>query len=475
MQKVLKIVILLCSVISATAQNYDIKEFGAVADTTKLSTEAIQRAIDSCADNGGGTVVIPAGKYLATTIYLKDNVNLYLSPGSIIYASRKESDYQQYTFKNGAADMSTATALVAAFNANNISITGTGELNCRAERESFRREPQVKLNDSITGREIENAIKYGADYQSKYRKVPPCPGAICLIGCHEVTLRDINVVESSGWGVHIQWCEKVHVDGLNITSSEINGVNSDGLDIDGCQLVTIANCIIDTGDDALCIKTTKSDEVEHPCRNLAITNCILRSSSAALKIGTESHYDFENIAISNCIIDGANRGLNMIVRDGGNVNNVTINNLIINTERKATFWWGNGDPMWFIVYKRDGAASAGSINNVNISNIIGHGQSGVRIEGFDGDIKNITLKDFQLFMNPETEIDHRARNAFSFEKVKELKIDQCSVEWDGEEAEWESAFNFKDIEGLQLGAIQAPMSPNKKFEAIRKINVTEIK
>lgn len=475
MHKILGVVILICSVLSATAQNYNIKDFGAVADSTILSTAAIQSAIDKCANDGGGTVVIPAGKYVSTTIYLKDNVNLFLSSGAIIYASRKESDFTSHAFNIGAADMSTAMALVVAFNAKNISITGSGELNCRAEREPFRRNPQLMLTDSITGREIENAIKYGVDYQSKYRKVPPCPGAISLLGCNEVTLNGFKVVESSSWGIHIQWCENVHVEGLSITSSDIDGVNSDGLDIDGCQRVTISNCIIDTGDDALCIKTTKNDNTQHPCRNLAITNCILRSSSAALKIGTESHYDFENIVISNCIIDGANRGLNMIIRDGGNVRNVIISNVIINTERKATFWWGNGDPLWFIVYKRPEAKNAGSISDVTIRDIIAHGQSGLRIEGFHGDINNITIKDFQLFMLPENAIDKRARNAFSFEKVNNLKLDNCSVEWVGNEAEWESAFMFKDIDGLRLESIRAPKAPNKKFKAIRKISVTETK
>jgi hypothetical protein len=165
----------------------------------------------------------------------------------------------------------------------------------------------------------------------------------------------------------------------------------------------------------------------------------------------------------------------MIIRDGGNVRNVIISNVIINTERKATFWWGNGDPLWFIVYKRPEAKNAGSISDVTIRDIIAHGQSGLRIEGFHGDINNITIKDFQLFMLPENAIDKRARNAFSFEKVNNLKLDNCSVEWVGNEAEWESAFMFKDIDGLRLKSIRAPKAPNKKFKAIRKISVTETK
>ena len=116
-------------------------------------------------------------------------------------------------------------------------------------------------------------------------------------------IKDVEVIESSFWAVHLQWCDRVYVDGIHIQSSSVDGVNSDGLDIDGCSNVMISNCVINTGDDALCLKTTRQNNETRPCRWITVNNCILTSSSAALKIGTESHADFENIAVSNCIIN----------------------------------------------------------------------------------------------------------------------------------------------------------------------------
>ncbi len=451
---------------------YNVLDYGAVGDTTTLSTKAIQRAIDDCHGNGGGTVWVPAGNYLSTAIVLKDNVTFHLDAGATIFASRRLSDYEGHKIPMGATDMQAVEVLLMARDAENISVTGTGALHCQAVRESYQRKPVTAVTDSVTGREVFNAAKYGADYLTKFRKVPPCPGAINFTGCTNVHISGIQVIESSGWSVHLQWCDRVYVDGIHIRSSGENGVNSDGLDIDGCSNVMISDCVINTGDDALCLKTTKLHGESRPCQWITINNCILTSSSAALKLGTESHDDFENITVSNCVINNANRGLNMIIRDGGSVRNVSFSNIIINTVRKATFWWGNGDPLWFTVQKRKGAAKAGSIENVTIHNIIARGQSGVRMEAFDGPIENIRIRDFQLFMEPEPVVDKRARNGFLFHGVDGLSMIDCQVGWNKEQPqeEWESAYYFEDVTGLEMVRVKGEAAPNGRFDAFRYVN-----
>ena len=458
--------------LAVNAQTYNVLDYGAAPDTLHLSTEAFQRAVDDCASNGGGTVIVPAGDYLSAAFFLKDNVDLHLSAGATIFASRRTEDYVNHIVV-GAGDMGQVEVLVAAANARNVSITGTGTLNCRAVREGYRRKPQVRVADSITGREIANAARYGADYQSKFRKVPPYTGAVNFTGCTDVHIPDVNVVEANGWSVHLQWCDRVRVHGVHIMSSGENGVNADGLDVDGCSNVTISDCIINTGDDALCIKTTLKEGRTEPCRWITVTGCILTSSSAALKIGTESHSDFENITVTGCVIRDANRGLNMIIRDGGVVRNVVFSNLIINTVRKATFWWGNGDPLWFTIQKRGDIPSAGGIENVTISNVIAHGQSGVRLEGFDGRMKNVRVRDFQLFMHAEQAVDKRARNAYKFYGVDGLSLVDCSVVWDKDnpEEEWESAFFFESVKGLETERVKGEAAPNGRYDAFRYVDV----
>lgn len=468
------------AIINISAANdlvYNVLDYGAVADTTCLSTKAIQSAIDDCSENGGGIVWIPSGNYLVTSLRLKSNVCLHMDGGSTLYASRNVNDYHENRIEVGASDASVSEVVLYAYSENNISVTGKGRIHCQAVREQFRREPQLSVTDSVTGREIANAIKYGVDYQTKYRKVPPCPGAINFTACSNVHIQDIEVIESSFWSVHLQWCKRVIVDGIYIQSDSLNGVNSDGLDIDGCTDVMVSNCVINTGDDALCLKTTRSGGKTRPCRDVTVTNCILTSSSAAFKIGTETFADFENITVSNCIIKNANRGLNMIIRDGGAVRNVIFTNIVINTVRKATFWWGNGDAIWLTIQKRGNIHSAGCIENVTFNHIIAHSQSGVRLEGFSSSINNIRFNDFQLYMEPEHAIDKRARNGFLFYGIADLTLVDCSVRWNKcrPEAAWESAYYFENIDHLDLVRLRGERAPNGKYDAVRLIHVKNAK
>lgn len=439
---------------------YFVTDFGAVADTMHLSSQAFQKAIDACADAGGGDVIVPPGDYLVANIMLKSRVHLRLQTGATLYASRDTADYADVP--TGAADMESCQVVIMARDARDIAISGPGRIHCRAAREQYRREPKdttVENTDFITGREIINAARYGADYRTKYRKVPPCPSAIDLGDCTGVRITDLCVEESSSWGVHLQRCADVSLRGLSIKSSGECGVNSDGLDIDGCQRVTVSDCIIDTGDDALCMKTTECEGKSSPCRDIVITNCVLRSSSAALKIGTESHADFERIAVSNCVINGANRGINIILRDGGNARNIVFSDMVINTVRHAPFWWGNGDPVFFITQRR-GNAQCGAIENVTLRNIIADGQSGVRVENFDSRIANIRFDSFQLTMHPEDgSVDKRARDAFLFKGVDGLWLTSCSVIWDGYQPEWRQPFAFDQVTDLHQWQCTAPAAP----------------
>ena len=474
MKKITWILFGLVSTLSLNAQSfYNIRNYGACADTTQLSTNAIQKAIDDCFGHGGGTVQVPAGNYLCSTVWLKSNVTLHLDAGATIYASRKLSDYT-VSAPFGAADADLGEILIGARNVKNISIEGTGCLNGQAVREMFRRGPQLTV-DSVTGREIANAEKYGADYRTKFRKVPPCPGVINFNGCTNVHLRDFQVVESSQWSVHLQWCEQVYVDGMQIQSSSYNGVNADGLDIDGCSNVMISNCVINTGDDALCLKTTRLEGKSKPCRWVTINNCILTSSSSAFKLGTESYSDFENIVMTNCLIKDANRGICMIIRDGATVKNILFSNIVINTIRKATFWWGNGDAVWLTIQKRGNAALGGKIENVTFSHILAHSQSGVRLEGFSNRMENVSFDGFQLFMEHEDAVDKRSRNGFLFDGVNKLSVMNCEVIWNKANPEpvWESAYLFKNVDGLKMNQMEGEQAPNKKYPAVRMQHVKD--
>ncbi|HEX9829835.1 MAG TPA: glycosyl hydrolase family 28-related protein, partial [Bacteroidota bacterium] len=74
----------------ATFPYYNVRNYGAVGDGKALDSPAIDRAIEACANAGGGTVFLPAGTYLSGSIHLKSNINLHLDAGAVILGAPQE-------------------------------------------------------------------------------------------------------------------------------------------------------------------------------------------------------------------------------------------------------------------------------------------------------------------------------------------------------------------------------------------------
>jgi polygalacturonase len=271
---------------------YNVRDFGASGNASMFDTVPVQKAIDSAHENGGGIVFFPAGKYLVRTIVLKDNVTLYLSTGAIILGS---TDLNTFDEKFGSFIDSQGrrfgTALIFAVNANNISIEGNGTIDGQGYEEHY---PQ--------------------------REGVARPYIIRFIRCRFVKIKDITLVNSAAWVQHYVECEDLFIDGILVHS--FSNKNNDGLNIEGCQRVSISRCNINSEDDSIVLKTLTTN----PCRDIVISDCIISGLKSAIKIGTESIGNFENITITNCAIYGT-RGISLLAVDGGSINNVTISNI----------------------------------------------------------------------------------------------------------------------------------------------------
>ncbi|HOV33787.1 MAG TPA: glycosyl hydrolase family 28-related protein, partial [Candidatus Hydrogenedens sp.] len=104
-------------------------EFGAVGDGKTANTSYIQKAIDTVSNAGGGTIIIPAGKYLTGTIQLKDNVFLYLTPGSVLIGSTNIEDYPELKVSyRSYTDNYSQRTLIFAEKQQNIGIFGYGKI-----------------------------------------------------------------------------------------------------------------------------------------------------------------------------------------------------------------------------------------------------------------------------------------------------------------------------------------------------------
>jgi hypothetical protein len=114
------------------------------------------------------------------------------------------------------------------------------------------------------------------------------------------------------------------------------GANGDGLDIDSCRDVLIDHCNIDTGDDAISLKSGRglaAQQLGRPTENVTIRDCTLISSIyAAIGIGTEMSGGIRNVHVENCVLAGRQNCIFIKSRDGrgGYIEDITGQNLIIN-------------------------------------------------------------------------------------------------------------------------------------------------
>lgn len=318
----------------AGVTSFDVRTYGAKGDGTAKDTGAIQKAIDAAEAQGGGVVLIPAGRYLSGTIHLKSNTTLYLSPGAVILASPDNSDFDPYETLpfQSVSDKETTYfhyALIAADGVHDIAIEGKGVIDG-------------------------NRTKRGG------------PKTVAIKLCQRVTLRDITVQNSPNYSISFWGTDYIDIEGVTV----LNGY-ADGIDPDSCRFVRIVNCYVDSWDDAICPKASPSMGMDQRrgVENLTVTNCVLRTNCSNFKFGTESSGDLKNVAVSNCVMLPRDKGrppisgVSLESVDGSHIDGVSISNLTMTGVRVPVFIRlgnrGRGlDPK-----------VPGSVENVSISNL----------------------------------------------------------------------------------------------------------
>lgn len=302
---------------------YDVKSFGAKGDSTTLDNAAINRAIDTAAAAGGGTVRFPAGTYLSTSIHLKSNICLYIDQGATILAAAASegvsfdppeenptaANYQDFGhthFHN---------SLIWGEGLENISILGPG---------------------LIWGKGLTSSDKPKAGQGNK---------SICLKLCRNVTLRDVSILHGGHFGILATGVDNFTIDNMKFDT------NRDGIDVDCCRNVRISNCSVNSPfDDGICLKSSFGLGFARATENVTITNCQVSGydegsfldgtfkrekrygknkdagPTGRIKFGTESNGGFKNVTISNCLFDYC-RGLALETVDGGLLEDVTITNI----------------------------------------------------------------------------------------------------------------------------------------------------
>lgn len=265
----------------------DVRDFGATGDGKTDDTVSLQKAIDECAANGT-RLKISRGIYKTGTIFLRDNSNIVLKRGAVISGIPELSAYANYggTFVD-AVNRIRGKAILVACDVKNIEITGRGK---------------------ITG----NGHQFDKETNDR-------PFLVRFVNSEDIKVKGIRMEESVSWCFHIDKCKNVYVDGIKVYNR--GNENNDGIDIDSSENVTLINCDVSSGDDAICLKSTS----RRVCRDIYVKNCKISTECGGFKIGTESVGDYENIVCENCYFyDVLACGIKITVTDGAVAKNVKI-------------------------------------------------------------------------------------------------------------------------------------------------------
>lgn len=109
--------------------------------------------------------------------------------------------------------------------------------------------------DPEIAEEQENARRAGVEMKSYYRKGDVQKYLLVLQDSEDIRLEGVTIRNAPLWNVRLQKCNRVWIRGIYLYSDLERGVNSDGIDIVSSSNVLIADSIICTADDAICLKT----------------------------------------------------------------------------------------------------------------------------------------------------------------------------------------------------------------------------
>lgn len=442
---------------------YKVQAFGATGDGRFNDGPSIQRAIDTCHANGGGQVLLPAGRtYLSGTIALKSHVELRIERGAILQASWNPQDYDHAllstALSGGRPDTFPAFALITADRAENIAVTGGGV--------------------------IDGAGRYYVEEDTGYiyRMQPNRPFTFYLVGCRNITINDVTVRDGALWTIRLTGCEDAVIHGVRI-QNDLKLPNNDGIDLDRCRYVRISDCHIVCGDDCIALKACQESEGMGACENITVIGCTLISTSSALVVGCECRSPMRNVIFDSCVVQASHRGLAIHLSEECDVENILFSNMIVETRIFHEGWWGRGEPIYVVALPWTAEHTVGTVRRVRFTNVLARSESGVVVVGTESrNIEELLFENvcveldrwskwsggrLDLRPNPGEPMPASPTNGFLFRNARDVTVRNCSVVWGKSRAEeFRHALLAENVEGLTLEGFRGTSALPDRYEAV---------
>ena len=335
-------------------RSVSITDFGAVAgDSLRLSGEAINLAILEMNQQGGGTVVVPDGVFYTGPITMKSNVRLHLSDSAVLkFVPDVRLYFPAVLTRWEGVDCWNARPLIYAFGETNIAITGGGTIDGGAgpdnwwkrqreiERSDFRPSPGAPEMRASRLRLLDMGENH-VPMSGRIFNETDClrPQTVNFYRCTTVLIEGVTLINSPFWVIHPLFCNDLTVRGVTIVN---DGPNGDGCDPESCRNVLIEDCVFDTGDDCIAIKSGRNEDGRRwnvPSENIVVRGCTMADGHGGVVIGSEISGGFRNLFVENCRMSSPN--LDRVIRiktstaRGGLIENIYVRNVEVGQCREA--------------------------------------------------------------------------------------------------------------------------------------------
>lgn len=279
------------------------------------------------------------------------------------------------------------------------------------------------------------------------------PRLVGFLGCTNVRVWNVTLWQPAYWCLHLVRSENTYIHDVSIYG-DFNTPNNDGIDIEDSNDTVITRCHIDTGDDAICPKTSTS-----PLYNLTATDCWIRTKSSAIKLGSASNFSFNGLVFDNITIVDSHRGLALQIRDGGDVSDITFSNINLSTRYYDPSWWGRAEPIYVTTCPRQAGSKEGSISNLVFVNITATSENGVFLSGSEqGLLSNLRFINVNLTYRRWTNyagglVDYRpgcqglvnhSIAGIIMEHIKDFEVQNVNMRWsDDHSGSWDNPLDFQ--------------------------------
>ena len=284
------------------------------AKTNIPITSIVNQTIEEISQKGGGTVIIPKGKWKSGRIVLKSNVNLHLAEGSEIEFPGNAEDYLPAVFtRHEGIEIMGSGSFIYANGEDNIAITGKGVIYGPSLDAEIRQRPNgntVVEKDILDNAPVEKRVFDGMDGRGFYK-----PKTISPINCTNVLIEGITMERSTFWNVCPIYCENVIIRGITVNSIGIP--SGDGIDIESCKNVLIEYCTLNCGDDCFTLKAGRAEDglrVGKPTENVVIRYSLAQQGHGGVTCGSETAGGVKNVYVHDCVFDGTQIGIRFKTR-----------------------------------------------------------------------------------------------------------------------------------------------------------------